>query len=255
MKRMASAVSSALLAALMILVQPVSATTEVTVSVTDREGDLGKPYYICVLDENDQYHWEPWVFWPDTSPVGDTDYLDIIEAWVTYECSPTKVKSVTVGMTLAAPLNPELTDLPVGVKMVRWVWFFYQETPVFHGDYYIYIDWDGEEFVIYLADYASTDKEWNSYVPLVPMDFEASVEMETFIDNCGVERMNIVVTTSEREILDLVLTCNYWFFETQIVRSLDFEELEYGGWFAPDITDVAYDQSVDTLPIWPVPEV
>ena len=255
MKRTVVAIGSTLLAVLMVLAQPVSATTDVTVSVIDREGDLGKPYYVCVLDESNQYYWEPWVFWPDTSLVGTAGYLDIIGAWVTYECSPNRVKSITVGMTLAEPLDSEAADIPAGVKMVRWAWFFCQETPVFHGDYYIYVDWDGEEFAVYLADYASTDKEWNSYVPLIPMDFETSVEMETFVDNCGVERMNIVVTTSEREILDLVLTCNYWFFETQIVRSLDFEELEYGGWSAPDATDVAYDQSVDTLPIWPVPEV
>lgn len=252
--RTVSAAIGAMVAALLVLVQPVSATTEVTVTVADREGDLGGAGFFSYLDENGDWAWDPYVFWPDSTPIGSENYLDIIEAWVTYECSPTMVKSVTVGMTLAAPLDPELTDLPVGLKMVRWAWFFYQEMPEFHGDYYIYLDWDGEEFAVYLADYASTDKEWNSDVPLVPMDFESCVLMETYLDDSGIERMNIVVTTSEDEILDLILTCNYWFFETQYVHSDGFEELTMRGWWASDMTDMAYDPSTDILPIWPVPE-
>ncbi len=255
MKRIAVAAVSTLVAALMALVQPVSATTEVTVSVADREGDLGGVGYVCYQDENGDWAWDPWVFWSDSSPIGIASYLDMLGAWVTFECSPSKVKSIEMGMTLAAPLYPEVANLPVGVKMVRWVWFFYQELPEFHGDYYIYIDWNGEEFAVYLADYASTDKEWNSDVPLVPMDFEASVQMETFVDEDGIERMNIVATTSDRGILDLILTCNYWFFETQYVHSEGFEELTTRGWWASDMTDIGYDPSTDILPIWPVPEV
>jgi hypothetical protein len=255
MKRAAAAAISTVVAALMVLVQPASATSEVTVAVTDREGDLGGAGYVCYLDEDGDWMWDPWVFWSDTSPIGNAGYLDMLGAWVTYECSPSKVKSIEIGMTLAAPLDPEVTDLPVGVKMVRWAWFFYQELPEFHGDYYIYVDWDGEEFAVYLADYASTDKELNSDVPLIAMDFESCVQTETFVDIRGIERMNIVVTTSEREIIDLILTCNYWFFETQYVHSEGFVELTMRGWWASDMTDMAYDPSTDNLPIWPVPEI
>jgi len=253
MNRIVLAASSTLLAALMVLVQPVSATTEVTVTVTDREGDTGGGV-TCLQDEYGEWIWDPLTIFPESSePASILDCLDIIEGWLTYECTPNRVKSVTMGMTLAAPLDPEVTDLPGMAKKVRWVWFFYQEIPVFHGDYYIYIDWDGEEFAVYLADYASSEKEWNSYVPLIPMDLEADVKMETFIDDCGIERMNIVVTPSEREILGLLLTCNYWFFETMLTMKVNYEELDAGGWCAADVTDKAEDASVKTVPFWSVP--
>jgi len=243
-----------LLAALMVLVQPVSATTEVTVAVSDREGDAGAAF-IGIEDENGDYAWYPWMVFAESSQPGSImGCLDVIEGWLTYEYTPNRVRSVTMGMTLAAPLDPEVTDLPSIAKMVRWVWFFYVETPVFHGDYYIYIDWDGEEFVVYLADYASSAKEWNSYVPLIPMDFEADVKMETFVDEGGIERMNIVVTPSEREVLKLLLTCNYWFFETMMVMNEDYEELDRGGRVGVDVTDMAYDPKINTVPYWPVPE-
>jgi len=255
MKRIALAAGSTLLAALMILVQPVSATTEVTVSVTDREGDAGMAF-IKIIDENGDYEWVPFVTFPEPSQPGSImGCLDIIEGWLTYECTPNSVKSVTMGMTMAAPLDPEVTDLPNIMKKVQWCWFFYVETPVWFNDYSIIIEWDGEEFVSFLADYTSAGKGGNPDVPLIPIDFETDVKMETFVDEDDIERMNLVVTTSDREILKLLLTSKWWFFEIYMIQSEQYEEMDPGGGIGVDATDMAYDPTINILPYWPVPEV
>jgi len=253
MRRIAAAVISTLVIVLMFI-QPVSATGVATMTIPDREGDLGKSGYMAVLNDEGDWIFEPWVPWQDTTQLGSAGYLDILDAWVTLEGSANKVKTATMGMTVASPLVVGETTIPDGVKMVRWAWFFYEDDVPFHGDYYIFLDWYGDAFAVYLVDYAVTDKTMPLLPPTTSMDFDKSVEFQTFVNEDGIERMSIRVTIDERAILDKVLEGNYWFFETQYVYSAEFEDGQSGGWWAIDMTDSSSDPTVYTdLPWWPMP--
>lgn len=130
MRRGAIAVMSALIA--LLFVQPVSGQSSDPVEFVDKPDDLGHPVY----SEVDGLL-EPASYWPATSPVGQTGYLDMLGGFMSVEDGV-----MTAELKLAVAWTSE-SVLPEGVKAVWWTWFFSRDTSVFEAHYAIHVRWDG----------------------------------------------------------------------------------------------------------------
>ena len=225
MLRIAAAVMSTLVAALMLTAPLASATS--TVYVTDREGDLGKSWY-PVGNQGSHLAGDPISWWSGDSPMSKAGYLDILAGWVTVEGQKT-----TMGVQVKDPVTVG-TQLPDGVKLVRWAWWFFLDNAHFHSDYLAIIAWDGIEFTAALKDLRAHTEPY-------PVTYLNS-------DSITIEG-NLLTLTVDSSALQ---GANWWFFESHVFKNLwPLEEsARYGGWFAADRTD----RSTDTmLPWWPMP--
>ncbi len=130
MRRGAIVIVSALIA--LLFVQPVSGQPGNVVTFEDEPDDLGHPAYF----EVDGFI-EPVAYWPTTSPVGQTGYLDMLGGWMSVEDGIMKAE-----LTLADEWTAG-SALPEGVKAVWWTWFFSRDTSLFEAPYAIHVCWDG----------------------------------------------------------------------------------------------------------------
>lgn len=130
MKRRAIVFASALTALLFAV--PVSGQSVSVVCFSDRLGDLGHPMY----ELNDDGQWDPVAFWPDTSPVGDAGYLDILQGEMSLDDSGV----LTATLIVAEPVTDQ-TVLPNSVTEVWWTWFFYLDTSYFPQDFSVHVCW------------------------------------------------------------------------------------------------------------------
>ena len=216
MRKVALAAACTVVAALM-LAMPVSAGSK-TVYFTDREGDLGKPWY--GIDFGSHEYGDPFSWWSGDSPIANAGYLDFVLGWVSV-----KSGEVTMGLEVVSPLTDD-SKLPDGVTEVRWAWFFYTNTDVLNkigpnsASYGVYILWDGADFKAALVDRTSGSPPF----------------VVTYPDNFNVGGTVLTVTVSLDSIPDVVA----WFCESQIMHSSPWPLDQWpsmGAWGAPDMTD------------------
>lgn len=202
LRRAAIVIVSALLALTSAL--PASADTE-GVSFTDVEGDLGHPAY----DEN----MVPSSYWPATSPVGSSGYLDMLGGWIDVDDEGI----ITAALAIAYPLTGE-SVLPEGVKAVWWTWFFSKDTSVFSADYAVHVCWDGSAFGAFVLVRGLED-------PVRPVISFLASGNSVAVEFDG----------------DLVVDSVGWFAESicwnHSTPHTDQGYMPSGGWFAADITD------------------
>ncbi|OGD47993.1 hypothetical protein A3K69_06515 [Candidatus Bathyarchaeota archaeon RBG_16_57_9] len=215
---------SALVVGLM-LVPNVSAGSR-TVCFTDREGDLGHPVFIWVVDGMIN----PANFWSDNSPVGQAAYLDSLKAWMTLN---TKEDTITAGVEVCSPI-PESGPLPSGVTAVWWVWFIYYDTESWPADVRLIVSWDGE----------------NTYAALTEASDHGNTPFpNTMIDSYQIEE-KVVSVTFDRTLVSGAVA---WFNEVIVWNGNPVapdDKMPGGGWFAADMTDYPADTM---LPWWPMP--
>jgi len=229
MKRAAMAVVSTLVAALMICT--VASAVPSTVVFEDPLGDIGPdPFYNLPSDPVSQSTM--------SSRICQATYLDIVKGWVT-EKNP---REFIMGLELAGPVDEGL-ELPPGATGVLWVWYFYGELE-YYADCVAVVSWDGEGFRAYFKD--KSEMGVLPY-PYWEMDFEPSGSV-----------VELKVTSEQAEVMELLMSMNWWFAETKIwftslVEPYDDWALppNIGGWFPVDIND--WDPAETELPWLPMP--
>lgn len=216
MRRGTIVVLSGLIA--LLFVQPVSGQPSSEVTFEDKPGDLGHPAYMEV-----DGLLEPTSYWPSTSPVGQTGYLDMLGGSLSF-----KDGIMTGELNLATEWTAE-SVLPQGVKAVWWTWFLSKDTSIFSADYAIHVCWDGSAIAGTLLVRGDN--------PAMPL---ASFEVSG----------NIVRVEFEHAFVEDAVG---WFAESICWNHCSPETDEQGympsaGWFAADITDGPM------LPWLPMPE-
>jgi len=214
-RKIVVAVLSAIVVGLMLVPSGVSAGSN-TVSFTDRQGDLGKPWYSAA--QGSHTAGDPLSWWSGNSPISNAGYLDLRSGWVTV-----KGNTVTMGLTVDSPLTKD-SKLPQGITEVRWAWYFYLSIDVTYGGYYapysVYILWDGADFSAALVDHTSGSPPF----------------VVTQLDNFIVDGSVLSVTMSLASIPGVVA----WYSQSLVMYgspwSLD-QMPSAGGWNGPDITD------------------
>lgn len=199
-----------------MLAMPASAGAK-TVTVTDREGDMGIPIYSG--DQGSHEFGDPYSWCSGNCPLANADYLDMLTQWVSI-----KSGEITMGMTVASPI-PTDGGLPQGVTEVRWAWYFYPsiEMPIGGGSnadiYAVYLTWNGVEFSAVLVDRTNS----------LPF---ALTYLDFTVDG------NVMTVTTSLANIPVVAG---WFCTTIICRDHPWPLDQYapwGGWFNPDLTDV-----------------
>ena len=222
------AVMSSLVAALM-LTAPLASATNI-VYVIDREGDLGKTWYSN--GQGSHLAGDPISWWSGNSPISNAGYLDILAGWVTVND-----QQITMGMLVKDPVTVG-TQLPTGVKLVRWVWYFFLEPAYGHADYCAIIIWDGGEFTAALKDQTGGAEPF-------PVTYLSSDSITHDITDEGY----VLTLTVDSSAMPGV---NWWYFVSCVFKNLWPLEgaARYGGWYFADRTD----EPTDTLlPWWPMP--
>ncbi|MEW5747699.1 MAG: hypothetical protein AB1793_02780 [Candidatus Thermoplasmatota archaeon] len=118
--------------------QPVSGQSVSVESFSDKPNDLGHPAFYV----DDAGLLVPMAYWPDTSPVCDAGYLDML--WGDMKLGGNGI--MTARLTVAEPVVTDETVLPNSVTEVWWTWFFYKDTGYFEADYAIHLCWDGQAY-------------------------------------------------------------------------------------------------------------
>lgn len=191
----------------LLFVQPVSGQSTEYVEFDDKADDLGHPAYSEVDGSL-----EPTSYWPATSPVGGTGYLDLRGGFLSVE------DGTIIGELW---LEEEWTTdsvLPEGVKAVWWTWFFSRDTSLFEASYAIHVCWDGSAILGTL---------------LVRGDDPARP-----LTSCDVNGHIVRVEFDSAHVEDAV----GWFAESICWNHCTPETddqgyMPSGGWFAADITD------------------
>jgi hypothetical protein len=198
----------------LMLVQsvPVSAQSRSSsMDVVDREGDLGKFFYL----DNQGSHLlgDPVTWWSGNSPMNNARYLDMIMGWIVVDR-----KAVILGMQVASPISDGST-LPEGIKAVQWSWFFTPAPTEWYWAYEVLIFWDGLEFTAYQIDRRT------SPFTVMPLDlFEVSGDTLTVQVSAAILRNQVG-----------------WFFETTAYENPPGPVTgmrSTGGWGSPDVTDL-----------------
>jgi hypothetical protein len=182
-------------------------------------------------DQNKMYDaltFEPKCQWPDGSPVGSADFLDIEYVKLTRVTTDGFVTSITVEMGLYGPITAD-SELPAGVKEVGWVVGVYEEILHWHVDSYaVAVNWIGG---------AELKATWE--------DFTADPESPdpSRVDSLG----QIDLTTGPLSVITVELTDTermaefesqpYWYFGIRIILNGENGEGRTLGFFWVDLTD------------------
>lgn len=216
--RIILAVASTIVVALM-LSTTVSAGGK-TVSFTDRQGDLGKPWYPG-YDYGNHLFGDPQTWWSGNSPIANAGYLDMLSGWVTV-----KSGTITVGLTVNSSLPAE-GNLPNGITEVRWLWAFYSDNDVLNmvtpntASYGVNILWDDNGFSAVLVDRTSGSPPFAL----------------TYLDTFAIDGNILTVTMSSKSIPGAVA----WFCGILVMYGSPWpldQRPSVGAWGGPDLTDL-----------------
>lgn len=215
--KVALAVASTLVAALMV-VQVVSMSVcarPTSMYVVDREGDLGKIFYVN-YQQGSHPPGDPYSWWSGESPIGNAGYLDIVMGWMVVDR-----KTLTLGMQVASPITGE-TSLPEGIKAVQWSWFFTPTPTEWYWKWEVLIFWNGLDTSAFLVD-----REALPYVVTPLGSFAVSGTMLTVQVDAAILKNQVG-----------------WFFETTAYQKPWTPltgDRPMGGWGSPDVTDLSGD--------------
>jgi hypothetical protein len=191
-----------------------------TVSFTDRQGDLGKPWYPG-YDYGNHLFGDPQTWWSGNSPIANAGYLDMLSGWVSV-----KGNEITMGLEVASPLTDD-SKLPNGAAEVRWAWFFYLNSEVLAMSrpnsvtYGVYILWDGADFTAAMVDRSSGSPPF----------------VVTYLDDIKVEGTVLTATVGMDSMPGVVA----WFSCTQVMYGSPWplDQLpSMAAWGVPDFTDL-----------------
>ncbi len=214
MRKVGTLMAAAAMALLMAM--PLSAAGGKEIAVPDRQGDIGKT---IVCGGQGSHEWGDMLsYWSGDSPLAKAGYVDMLSEWIDI-----KGNTVTVGMTLAAPV-PVNGMLPDGVKQVVWAWLFWTTidttTSSNNAPYSVYVIWRGGELSAAFVDRTSGVEPF----------------AVTYLDSLKIDGNAISVSIGIASIPGVTA----WFAETQAWNShpcpLD-QVFPWASWVLTDMTD------------------
>lgn len=192
-------------------------------TIDDVQGDQNKMY--------DALSVEPICQWPDGSPVGSTDFLDIEHVKLTRVTTDGVVTSITVEMGLYGPITAD-SELPAGVKEVGWVVGVYEEILHWHVDSYaVAVNWKAG---------ANLEATWEDFTADPDSPDPSCVDSlgETVLTETGLSVITVELTTEDR--IEKFESQPYWYFGIRIILNAENGEGRTLGFFWVDLTDVEY---------------